>query len=73
MDWAAVAQGVAGVVVDLDDQAVGADGRGGQGQGLDEPVDAGSVAGVHDDRQMGQPLEPPAPRRWSNVLRVKVS
>ena len=41
----AVAFGVGRVVVDLDDEAVGASGYGGQGQGLHHPVHAGGVGG----------------------------
>ena len=35
-------------VVNLDDQAVGSGGHGGQGQRLYQPADAGGMAGVYD-------------------------
>src|SRR5213083_314760 len=44
----AVAQGLLGVLVDLDDDAVGADRCGPAGQRLDEAAVAGRVAGVDD-------------------------
>ena len=57
MDWAPSHRAWLGSLWTLDDESVGPDGGGGQGQGFDEPVEAGSVAGVHDHRQVGQPLE----------------
>ena len=53
----AVALGVGGVVVHLDDQAVGTGGHGGQGQGLHHPVHAGGVGGVDDDGQVAHLLD----------------
>ena len=54
----AVAQRALGVVVDLDDHAVGAGRDGGRAQRRDQLAVAGGVAGVDDHRQMGVPLEP---------------
>ena len=47
----AVGEGVLGIVVNLDDQAVGSGGHRGQGQRLYQPADAGGMAGIYDDRQ----------------------
>ena len=44
----AVGEGVLGIVVDLDDQAVGSGSHRGQGQRLYQPADTGGVAGIYD-------------------------
>src|SRR3954451_21327407 len=49
----AVAQRDLGVLVDLDDDAVGADRRGGSAERLDEAAVAGGVARVDDHREGG--------------------
>ena len=46
-----------GIVVDLNDEAIGIAGGGRHSHGGNQAVDAGGVAGVHDDRQMGQLVE----------------
>ena len=43
--------------MDLDDEAVGPAGGGGHGHRRDQAVDAGGVAGVHDDGQVGELVE----------------
>ena len=53
-----VAERVLGVLVDLDDDAVGADGRGGARERLDQAPVARGVARVDDDRQVRVQLEP---------------
>jgi len=53
----AVAEGVGGVGVDFDHEAVGTDGDGGTGEGRDGPVVAGGVGGVHDDREVGEAFD----------------
>ena len=50
----AVAEGVDGIVVNLDDEAVRAARRCGQRHRRNEAVDAGGVARVDNDRQMRQ-------------------
>src|SRR3954465_12382292 len=54
----AVAQRDLGVLVDLDDDAVGADRRGGSAEPLHEAAVAGGVARVDDHRQVGVQLQP---------------
>src|SRR3954464_10286986 len=54
----AVAQRDLGVLVDLDDDAVGADGSGRARQWLDQAAVARRVARVDDHRQVGVELEP---------------
>src|SRR5512143_3176794 len=49
-----VAQGGPGIVVDLDDQAVGAAGHGGEAHRRDETGPARAMGRVDDHRQMGQ-------------------
>ena len=51
-----VAQGAAGVIMHLNDEAVCADGCRCHGKRLDKPVDAAGVAGVYDDGQVGKAL-----------------
>ena len=53
-----VAQRRLGVLVDLDDDAVGADGRRGAGERLDQPPVAGRVAGIDDHGQVRVQLQP---------------
>ena len=48
-----VAQGMGGVVVDLDHQSVGTGSSGGDGHGFYHRCVTGGMAGVHHDGQMG--------------------
>ena len=48
----AVGEGVVGVVVDFDEQAIGADGDGGAGERKNFVALAGAVAGIDEDRQV---------------------
>ena len=69
---AAIGEGVIRIRMDLDHQPVRAGGDAGQGQRSHVWALAGGMAGIDENRQMRQPLQQPAPRRRSSVLRVCV-
>ena len=46
-----------GIVVDFDDQAVGADGGRGHGQGMHQTGDAGGMRGIDQQRQVGETVQ----------------
>lgn len=50
----AVGKGFCGIGVDFDDEAVGANSFGGEGERFDERGFAGAVAGIDDDWQMAE-------------------
>ena len=52
----AVGEGVLGLVMDFDDDAVGAAGDGGAGHGQHAVAAAGAVAGVDEDGQVAEAL-----------------
>ena len=66
----AVGEGLVGVGVDLDQQAVGAGGQRGQGHRRDVIALAGAVAGVDQDRQVRQLLDRRDHRQVERVAAV---